>query len=146
MWHILLQIWVFGYDFNYGHFLTCFVICMLLNLYVVHLTFDFYTSFRLLLRFFICFVSFLSFLIFKSLLLLLISGLTSQICLSFYEVKKSKQSWFPNKIERLYWEQWYVNLNVSQLPRAHSSKSQHSKVIVDPGGIYHIFTYNVKNF
>ncbi|XP_061363423.1 autophagy-related protein 101 isoform X2 [Gastrolobium bilobum] len=57
----------------------------------------------------------------------------SQICLSFYEVKNKQASWFSNKIERLYWEQWYINLNVAQHPKAHSSKSHHSKV-VDPGG------------
>ncbi|KAK3222912.1 hypothetical protein Dsin_009937 [Dipteronia sinensis] len=57
----------------------------------------------------------------------------SQICLSFYEVKNKQQSWFTNKIERLYWEQWYVNLNVIQLPKTHSSKSHHSKVVFDPG-------------
>ncbi|KAF3438894.1 hypothetical protein FNV43_RR17169 [Rhamnella rubrinervis] len=58
----------------------------------------------------------------------------SQICLSFYEVKKNKQaSWFTNKIERLYWEHWYINLNVAQQARTHSSKSHHSKVVVDPG-------------
>ncbi|XP_040993160.1 autophagy-related protein 101-like isoform X1 [Juglans microcarpa x Juglans regia] len=56
----------------------------------------------------------------------------SQICLSFYEVKNKPPSWF-NKIERLYWEQWYVNLNVAQHPKAHSSKSHHSKVVLDPG-------------
>ncbi|KAK0604524.1 hypothetical protein LWI29_016515 [Acer saccharum] len=42
----------------------------------------------------------------------------SQICLSFYEVKNKQQSWFTNKIERLYWEQ---------------CKSHHSKVVFDPG-------------
>ncbi|KAL5557131.1 hypothetical protein UlMin_039367 [Ulmus minor] len=57
----------------------------------------------------------------------------SQICLSFYEIKNKQPSWF-NKTERLYWEQWYINLNiVPQHPRAHSSKSHHSKVVVDPG-------------
>ncbi|KAI9113428.1 hypothetical protein K1719_015355 [Acacia pycnantha] len=56
----------------------------------------------------------------------------SQICLSFYEVKNKHASWFSNKIERLYWEQWYINLNVTQHPKAHSNKSHHSKV-ADPG-------------
>ncbi|XP_015890077.1 autophagy-related protein 101 isoform X2 [Ziziphus jujuba] len=58
----------------------------------------------------------------------------SQICLSFYEVKNKQPSWFSSKIERLHWEQWYINLNVSQQARAHSSKSHHAKVVVDPGG------------
>lgn len=56
-----------------------------------------------------------------------------QICLSFYEVKNKQAAWF-NKIERLYWEQWFINLNVAQQARTHSSKSHHSKVVVDPGG------------
>ncbi|KAL6222525.1 hypothetical protein ACLB2K_003584 [Fragaria x ananassa] len=58
----------------------------------------------------------------------------SQVCLSFFEVKKNKQaSWFTNKTERLYWEQWYINLNVAQTPKVHSTKSHHSKIVVDPG-------------
>ncbi|KAJ7944385.1 Autophagy-related protein [Quillaja saponaria] len=57
----------------------------------------------------------------------------SQICLAFYEVKSKQPSWFSNKIERLYWEQWYINLNVTRNPKAHSGKSHHSKVVVDPG-------------
>lgn len=55
-----------------------------------------------------------------------------QICLSFYE-EKNKPAWF-NKVERLYWEQWNINLNVARQARTHSSKSHHSKVVVDPGG------------
>ncbi|KAK4754129.1 hypothetical protein SAY87_002233 [Trapa incisa] len=57
----------------------------------------------------------------------------SQICLSFYEVKNKQASWFTNKIERLYWEQWYINLNVVQQPKMHSSKSSNSKVTVESG-------------
>ncbi|XP_057966012.1 autophagy-related protein 101 isoform X2 [Malania oleifera] len=56
----------------------------------------------------------------------------SQICLSFYEVKNKQASWF-NKTERLYWEQWYINLNVAQHTKANSSKSHNSKIVVDPG-------------
>ncbi|XP_058228500.1 autophagy-related protein 101 isoform X1 [Rhododendron vialii] len=56
-----------------------------------------------------------------------------QMCLSFYEVKNKPGTWFPKKLERLYWEQWEINLNVVQQPKAHSSKSRHSKVVVDPG-------------
>lgn len=37
-----------------------------------------------------------------------------QILLSFYEVKNKQASWFTNKVERLYWEQWHVNLHVLQ--------------------------------
>ncbi|KAK6922995.1 Autophagy-related protein 101 [Dillenia turbinata] len=56
----------------------------------------------------------------------------SQICLSFYEVKNKQPSWF-NKTERLCWEQWYINLNVTQHVKVHSSRSHHSKPIVEPG-------------
>lgn len=57
----------------------------------------------------------------------------SQICLSFYEVKNKHASWFSNKTERLYWEQWYINLNVAQHPKAQSGKSHHTKLVVYPG-------------
>ncbi|XP_057481268.1 autophagy-related protein 101-like [Actinidia eriantha] len=56
----------------------------------------------------------------------------NQICLSFYEEKK-QAVWFTNKVERLHWEQWYINLNVAQQPKSHSGKSHYSKVVVDPG-------------
>ncbi|XP_058069282.1 autophagy-related protein 101-like [Magnolia sinica] len=55
----------------------------------------------------------------------------SQICLSFYEVKQKLATWFTNKIERLCWEQWYINLNVVH-SKTHSSKSHHTKVVVEP--------------
>ncbi|CAI0429576.1 unnamed protein product [Linum tenue] len=58
----------------------------------------------------------------------------SQVCISFYEVKNKHPSWFTNKTERLYWEQWYINLNVSQQQKVHSGKSHPSKIVVDPGG------------
>ncbi|KAK3002901.1 hypothetical protein RJ639_018828 [Escallonia herrerae] len=57
----------------------------------------------------------------------------NQVCLSFYEVKNKQPSWFTNKVERLHWEQWNINLNVAQHPKTHSGKSHHSKVLVDPG-------------
>lgn len=56
-----------------------------------------------------------------------------QICLSFYEVKGKQAKWFGNKVERLYWEQWYINLNVVH-PKTHSSHSNQTKVVADPGG------------
>ncbi|KAJ8645615.1 hypothetical protein MRB53_007363 [Persea americana] len=56
----------------------------------------------------------------------------SQICLSFYEIKNKQPTWFSNKIERSYWEQWYINLNVAH-SKPHSSKSHHTKLHVDPG-------------
>ncbi|KAH6788316.1 meiotically up-regulated protein [Perilla frutescens var. frutescens] len=57
----------------------------------------------------------------------------NQICLSFFEVKNKQPTWFTNKVERLYWEQWYINLNVAQHPKGHSGKSNSSKIVVDPG-------------
>ncbi|GAV89048.1 DUF1649 domain-containing protein [Cephalotus follicularis] len=57
----------------------------------------------------------------------------SQICLSFYEVKSKQQLWFSHKNERLYWEQWHVNLTVAQHQKGHPGKPHHPKVIVDPG-------------
>ncbi|XP_047976763.1 autophagy-related protein 101-like isoform X2 [Salvia hispanica] len=56
----------------------------------------------------------------------------NQICLSFYEVKNKQPTWFTNKVERLYWEQWYINLNVAQHQKGHSGKSTSSKIVVDP--------------
>ncbi|XP_021723135.1 autophagy-related protein 101-like [Chenopodium quinoa] len=56
-----------------------------------------------------------------------------EICLSFYEVKSNKAIWFSNKVERLYWEQWYINLNVAQHRKPTSSKTHHSKVIDSEG-------------
>ena len=64
-----------------------------------------------------------------------------QICLSFYEIKNKQPTWFSNKIERSYWEQWYINLNVAH-SKPHSSKSHHTKLHVDPGGMY-MFVLNI---
>ncbi|CAL9075828.1 unnamed protein product [Musa acuminata var. zebrina] len=55
-----------------------------------------------------------------------------QVCLSFYEVKNKHATWFGNKIERLYWEQWYINLHVSN-PKSHG-KSHYTKAPVSTGG------------
>lgn len=54
----------------------------------------------------------------------------SQISLSFYEVKNKQQTWFSNKVERLYWEQWHINLHVLT-PKTHG-KSHHSKAPTVP--------------
>lgn len=58
-----------------------------------------------------------------------------QICLSFFEVKNKQATWFTHKVEHLYWEQWYININVAQHPKPISGKSHHSKLVLDPGGI-----------
>ncbi|XP_020691072.1 autophagy-related protein 101 isoform X1 [Dendrobium catenatum] len=52
-----------------------------------------------------------------------------QVSLSFYEVKNKQPTWFSNRIERLYWEQWHINLHVVT-PKTHG-KSHHSKVPVN---------------
>ncbi|KAL8240655.1 hypothetical protein R6Q59_014010 [Mikania micrantha] len=57
----------------------------------------------------------------------------NQICLSFFEVKNKQATWFTHKVEHLYWEQWYINLNVAQHPKQHFGKSHHSKLVLDPG-------------
>lgn len=59
--------------------------------------------------------------------------------MSFFEVKNKQASWFTNKVERLYWEQWYINLNVVLHPKAHSGKFYHSKVVVDPEGKIYLY-------
>ncbi|XP_010908376.1 autophagy-related protein 101 isoform X2 [Elaeis guineensis] len=57
----------------------------------------------------------------------------SQICLSFYEIKNKQSTWFGNnKVERLYWEHWYIYLHVIN-PKAHG-KSHHNKATTDLGG------------
>lgn len=55
----------------------------------------------------------------------------SQICLAFYEVKNKQMAWFSKTREHLFWEQWYINLNVVQQPKEHSGKSLHSKVVIN---------------
>lgn len=69
-----------------------------------------------------------------------------QICVSFFEVKNKQATWFTQKVERLYWEQWYINLNVAQHVKTHSSKSHHSKLVVDPGGIIIAYLLSTGNF
>ncbi|WOL01380.1 autophagy-related protein [Canna indica] len=49
----------------------------------------------------------------------------SRVCLSFFEEKNKHASWFGNKTERRYWEQWYINLHVGN-PKSHG-KSHSSK-------------------
>ncbi|KAG6405891.1 hypothetical protein SASPL_133485 [Salvia splendens] len=48
------------------------------------------------------------------------------------QVKNKQPTWFTNKVERLYWEQWYINLNVAPHQKGHSGKSTSSKIVVDP--------------
>lgn len=55
-----------------------------------------------------------------------------KVCLSFYEVKSKQPTWFSNKIERLHWEEWYVNLHVVN-SKGHG-KFRQNKAAVDHGG------------
>ncbi|CAA6663077.1 unnamed protein product [Spirodela intermedia] len=62
-----------------------------------------------------------------------------QVLLSFYEVKNKQASWFTDKVERLYWEQWYINVNVSRpkprggQPTPKTSQPQGEAHRVEPG-------------
>ncbi|XP_064986166.1 autophagy-related protein 101-like isoform X3 [Musa acuminata AAA Group] len=53
------------------------------------------------------------------------------VCISFYEVKNKHATWFGNKIERFYWEQWYINLHIIS-PKPHG-KSHNTKAHVVTG-------------
>uniref|UniRef100_A0A0E0MLW9 Autophagy-related protein 101 n=1 Tax=Oryza punctata TaxID=4537 RepID=A0A0E0MLW9_ORYPU len=57
---------------------------------------------------------------------------SSQVCLSFFDEKNKLPSWFGNKTERIYWEQWFINLHVIS-PKRHS-KSRSSKALTNIGG------------
>ncbi|KAF3781325.1 Autophagy-related protein 101 [Nymphaea thermarum] len=50
----------------------------------------------------------------------------SQICLSFFEKKNKQATWFSNKTERLYWEQWFIYMNVVS-PKSYMGKHHHAK-------------------
>ncbi|XP_031482257.1 autophagy-related protein 101-like [Nymphaea colorata] len=54
----------------------------------------------------------------------------SQICLSFFEKKNKQATWFSNKIERLYWEQWFIYMNVVS-PKSYMGKHHHAKARTD---------------
>lgn len=57
---------------------------------------------------------------------------SQQVRLSFYEVKNKQASWFSNKVERLDWECWYINLHV--IDQKTLSKSYHAKSGFELGG------------
>jgi len=56
----------------------------------------------------------------------------SQVCLSFFDEKSKNPGWFVNKTERIYWEQWFINLHVMSPKRY--SKSNSSKGLTNIGG------------
>jgi len=56
----------------------------------------------------------------------------SQVCLSFFDEKHKHPGWFVNKTERIYWEQWFINLHVMSPKRY--SKSNSSKGLSNIGG------------
>ncbi|RLN13173.1 hypothetical protein C2845_PM09G07050 [Panicum miliaceum] len=47
----------------------------------------------------------------------------SQVCLSFFDEKNKNPGWFVNKTERIYWEQWFINLHVMSPKRYSKSNS-----------------------
>ncbi|KAJ1283471.1 hypothetical protein BS78_03G131000 [Paspalum vaginatum] len=55
----------------------------------------------------------------------------SQVCLSFFDEKHKHPGWFVNKTERIYWEQWFINLHVMS-PKKYS-KSNSSKKLTNIG-------------
>uniref|UniRef100_A0A0E0MLX0 Autophagy-related protein 101 n=1 Tax=Oryza punctata TaxID=4537 RepID=A0A0E0MLX0_ORYPU len=74
---------------------------------------------------------------------------SSQVCLSFFDEKNKLPSWFGNKTERIYWEQWFINLHVIS-PKRHS-KSRSSKALTNIGGnfirnIFIIFQIDILSF
>jgi len=57
------------------------------------------------------------------------------MCLSFYEVRNKPAVWFTHKVERFFWEQWYISITVIS-PKTSGSKSHHGKApVVDSGDI-----------
>ncbi|EFJ14139.1 hypothetical protein SELMODRAFT_423950 [Selaginella moellendorffii] len=50
------------------------------------------------------------------------------VCLSFYETRSKQNAWFGHKMERLYWEQWYVTLNTTVQQSHLRSKPHHDKL------------------
>ncbi|CAN6351640.1 unnamed protein product [Urochloa humidicola] len=57
----------------------------------------------------------------------------SQVCLSFFDEKHKHPGWFVNKTERIYWEQWFINLHVIKSPKRYN-KSTSSKGLTNVGG------------
>ncbi|KAG0606675.1 hypothetical protein M758_9G159600 [Ceratodon purpureus] len=47
----------------------------------------------------------------------------SRVCLSFYETRNKHMAWF-SKVERLYWEQWCIQLHVVPPPVSRSSSAR----------------------
>uniref|UniRef100_K3ZA16 Autophagy-related protein 101 n=1 Tax=Setaria italica TaxID=4555 RepID=K3ZA16_SETIT len=54
------------------------------------------------------------------------------VCLSFFDEKHKHPGWFVNKTERIYWEQWFINLHVMSPKRYNKSNS--SKGLTNIGG------------
>uniref|UniRef100_A0A453D9C2 Autophagy-related protein 101 n=1 Tax=Aegilops tauschii subsp. strangulata TaxID=200361 RepID=A0A453D9C2_AEGTS len=56
----------------------------------------------------------------------------SQVCLSFFDEKNKHPGWFSSKTERVYWEQWFINLHVTS-PKG-QGKSRGSKAPANTKG------------
>ncbi|XP_078179971.1 autophagy-related protein 101-like [Carex rostrata] len=55
----------------------------------------------------------------------------NQICLSFYEMKSKQSAWSSSKTERVYWERWFINLQI--INQRMNTKSKHTRVGSDHG-------------
>ncbi|KAF3323987.1 Autophagy-related protein 101 [Carex littledalei] len=55
----------------------------------------------------------------------------NQICLSFYEMKSKQSAWSSSKTERVYWERWFVNLQI--INQRVNTKSKQTRVGLDHG-------------
>uniref|UniRef100_A0A453D966 Autophagy-related protein 101 n=1 Tax=Aegilops tauschii subsp. strangulata TaxID=200361 RepID=A0A453D966_AEGTS len=55
-----------------------------------------------------------------------------QVCLSFFDEKNKHPGWFSSKTERVYWEQWFINLHVTS-PKG-QGKSRGSKAPANTKG------------
>ncbi|XBJ05393.1 hypothetical protein VPH35_024191 [Triticum aestivum] len=56
----------------------------------------------------------------------------SQVCLSFFDEKNKHPGWFSSKTERVFWEQWFINLHVTS-PKG-QGKSRGSKAPANTKG------------
>lgn len=60
-------------------------------------------------------------------------SLVWQVCLSFYETRNKHMAWF-SKVERLYWEQWCIQLHVVPPAPLKSKNFYDSSQSVETGG------------
>eukprot|EP00271_Cylindrocystis_brebissonii_P013500 TRINITY_DN33361_c0_g1_i1.p1 TRINITY_DN33361_c0_g1~~TRINITY_DN33361_c0_g1_i1.p1 ORF type:complete len:247 (+),score=49.62 TRINITY_DN33361_c0_g1_i1:321-1061(+) len=56
-----------------------------------------------------------------------------QVCLSFYE-RRNKQTWFSSKQQRLFWEQWCLQLRVVSNEEQHVQQQEQQQPLPSPSG------------